>query len=41
MMAVLQKLSEPITVESQLSINQNAFADIILQLTRQNARLTA
>lgn len=34
-------LEKPVVVNSQVKVNQNAFADIILQLNRQNARLTA
>ena len=41
LMAILQAVQQPVTVQSQVSVNQNAFADIILQLNRQNLRMTA
>lgn len=41
LMAILQAVQQPMVVNSQVKVNQSAFADIILQLNRQNARLTA
>jgi hypothetical protein len=38
---ILNKLSEPMNVATSANINGKAFADIILQLNRNNARLTA
>lgn len=38
---ILSVVSAPVVVQSEVKVNQNAFADIILQLNRQNARLTA
>jgi len=37
---ILDKLSEPINVSTSANVNGKAFADIILQLNRNNARLT-
>lgn len=39
--AILSAVQAPIVVKTEAKVNQNAFADIILQLNRQNARLTA
>lgn len=39
--AILATLNNPISVSSSVEVNQQAFANIILQLNRQNARLTA
>lgn len=41
LMGILQAVQQPITVNAQAKVNQSAFADIILQLNRQNARLSA
>ena len=41
MTAILAEVSKPVTVYTEAKVNQNAFADIILQLSRQNARLRA
>lgn len=41
LMAILQAVQQPMVVNSQVKVNQSAFADIILQLNRQNSRLTA
>jgi hypothetical protein len=45
MMALLARiislLEQPMTVESQVKVDQRTFADIILQLSRANARLSA
>lgn len=38
---MMNAFNQPVVVNSQVKVNQNAFADIILQLNRQNARLTA
>jgi len=37
--AILSAVQAPIVVKTEAKVNQNAFADIILQLNRQNARL--
>jgi HPt (histidine-containing phosphotransfer) domain-containing protein len=37
---ILSALSAPMNVETSVSVNQKVFADIILQLNRNNARLT-
>ena len=37
---ILDKLSEPMNVNTTANVNGKAFADIILQLNRNNARLT-
>lgn len=39
--AILSAVQAPIVVKTEAKVNQNAFADIILQLNRQNARLRA
>lgn len=39
--AILSAVQAPIIVKTEAKVNQNAFADIILQLNRQNARMTA
>lgn len=39
--AILAAVQAPMTVTAEAKVNQSAFADIILQLNRQNARLTA
>jgi uncharacterized protein YoaH (UPF0181 family) len=39
--AILQAVQSPTTVQTQVKVNQSAFADIILQLNRQNSRLSA
>lgn len=39
--AILQAVQQPMTVKAEAKVNQSAFADIILQLNRQNARLSA
>lgn len=39
--AIYAAVSGPIVVKTEAKVNQQAFADIILQLNRQNARLTA
>lgn len=39
--AILAAVNSPIVVKTEAKVNQNAFADIILQLNRQNARLSA
>jgi len=39
LMAILNAVQQPVTVQSEVKVNQSAFADIILQLNRQNARL--
>jgi hypothetical protein len=39
--AIYSAVSGPIVVKAEAKVNQQAFADIILQLNRQNARLTA
>lgn len=41
LMAILQAVQQPITVQAEAKVNQNAFADILLQLNRQNARTVA
>lgn len=41
LMAILQAVQQPITVQAEAKVNQNAFADILLQLNRQNARVSA
>lgn len=41
LMSILQALQQPMTVQAEATVNQSAFADIILQLNRQNARLSA
>lgn len=38
---IYEKLSEPINVSTSANLNGRAFADIILELNRSNARLTA
>lgn len=38
---ILNLLQAPVIVKTEAKVNQNAFADIILQLNRQNARLRA
>ncbi len=37
--AIFQAVMSPMVVQSEVKVNENAFADIILQLNRQNARL--
>jgi len=37
--AILSAVQAPIVVKTEAKVNQNAFADIILQLNRQNMRL--
>jgi hypothetical protein len=37
--AIYQQVMSPIVVRTEAKVNQSAFADIILQLNRQNARL--
>lgn len=37
--AILSAVSAPMVVQAEAKVNQSAFADIILQLNRQNARL--
>ena len=39
--AILQALQQPMVVQAEAKVNQSAFADIILQLNRQNARMSA
>jgi hypothetical protein len=39
--AIMNLLSQPQNIAVEAKVNQSAFADIILQLNRQNARLTA
>ena len=39
--AILAALQTPMTVNAEAKVNQSAFADIILQLNRQNLRLQA
>ena len=39
--AILQALQAPMVVNAEAKVNQSAFADIILQLNRQNMRLSA
>jgi hypothetical protein len=39
--AILAALQSPMNVSTEVKVNQSAFADIILQLNRQNARLSA
>lgn len=39
--AILSEVQKPVVVQAEAKVNQSAFADIILQLNRQNARLTA
>lgn len=39
--AILTAVQAPMVVKAEAKVNQNAFADIILQLNRQNARLSA
>jgi phage-related protein len=39
--SILSEVQKPIVVQAEAKVNQSAFADIILQLNRQNARLTA
>jgi hypothetical protein len=39
--AIYAAVSGPIVVKAEAKVNQQAFADIILQLNRQNARLIA
>jgi hypothetical protein len=39
--AILAAVQAPMTVTAEAKVNQSAFADIILQLNRQNARLSA
>lgn len=39
--SILQALQAPMVVNAEAKVNQSAFADIILQLNRQNARMTA
>jgi hypothetical protein len=41
LMAILQAVQAPIAVNSSVQVNQSAFADIMLQLNRQNARVVA
>jgi hypothetical protein len=36
---ILEKLSEPQTVQTQVSVNESTFADIMLELNRNNARV--
>ncbi len=38
---ILSMVSQPMVVKTEAKVNQSAFADIILQLNRQNARLSA
>jgi hypothetical protein len=39
--AILQAVSQPVAVKAEAKVNQQAFADIMLQLSRQNARVSA
>lgn len=39
--AIYSAVTSPIVVKTEAKVNQQAFADIILQLNRQNARLSA
>lgn len=39
--SIMTSLQSPIVVKTEAKVNQQAFADIILQLNRQNARLRA
>jgi hypothetical protein len=39
--AILSAVQSPIVIKTEAKVNQQAFADIILQLNRQNARLRA
>ena len=39
--AILAAVQQPMVVQAEAKVNQNAFADIILQLNRNNARLSA
>jgi hypothetical protein len=39
--AILSEVQKPVVVQAEAKVNQSVFADIILQLNRQNARLTA
>ncbi len=39
--AILVALQQPTVVNTQVKVNQQAFADILLQLNRQNARVSA
>jgi len=39
--SILSTVQSPIVVRTEAKVNQQAFADIILQLNRQNARLSA
>jgi hypothetical protein len=41
LMAILQAVQAPISINSSVQVNQSAFADIMLQLNRQNARVVA
>lgn len=41
LMAILNAVQQPVVVHAEAKVNQSAFADIILQLNRQNARLSA
>jgi hypothetical protein len=41
LMAILQAVQQPMSVQSEVKVNQSVFADIILQLNRQNMRLSA
>jgi len=41
LMAILNAVQQPVTVQSEVKVNQSAFADIMLQLNRQNARVVA
>lgn len=38
---ILSMVSQPMVIKTEAKVNQSAFADIILQLNRQNARLSA
>jgi len=38
---ILATVSQPVVVKTEAKVNQSAFADIIVQLNRQNARLSA
>jgi len=39
--AIYSAVSSPMVIKTEAKVNQQAFADIILQLNRQNARLSA
>jgi len=38
---ILSAVNQPMVVQAEAKVNQSAFADVILQLNRQNARLSA